>query len=305
MNDTNTHYVFCAANDGVRLDSWLSAQMSISRSNAAHLISDGLVLCNSKPAKASLRLAQGDEISVIVPAAAPVEIAPENIPLDVVYEDTHVILVNKPKGMVVHPAAGHSGGTLVNALLFHCAGSLSGINGQLRPGIVHRIDKDTSGLLICAKNDAAHNHLAAQFAEHTVTREYRAIVCGGGLQDNGTIDTPIARHPIERKKMTAHPKGRRAVTHYSTLSRHGQYSHISAHLETGRTHQIRVHMSFIQRPVLGDEVYGNKKHPFETHGQVLHAYTLGFIHPATERRMEYSADVPDCFQKALARLSLT
>ncbi|MCL2171613.1 MAG: RluA family pseudouridine synthase, partial [Defluviitaleaceae bacterium] len=237
-----------------------------------------------------------------IPAAAPADILPEDIPLDIIHEDAHIIVINKPRGMVVHPAAGHFCGTLVNALMHHCRDSLSGINGVMRPGIVHRIDKDTSGLLVCAKNDAAHNHLAAQFAAHTIARQYLAIVHGGINQPSGTIDAPIGRHPIDRKKMAIIPKGRRAVTHYHLISRHGKFSQIAATLETGRTHQIRVHMASINRPILGDKTYGPAKPPFETNGQILHAQKLGFIHPATAEYIEFTADSPDYYNKILTRI---
>jgi len=241
-------------------------------------------------------------IKIDLPMPTEAEILPQDLPLDIVYEDSQLIVINKAKGMVVHPAAGHADGTLVNALLFHCGGSLSGINGVMRPGIVHRLDKDTSGLLVAAKNDLAHNTLAAQFAEHTVSREYLALVHGGFREDSGTINAPIARHRINRKKMAIDPAGRRAVTHWHVEERLGRFTLLRCRLETGRTHQIRVHMASINHPVLGDTVYGKETKSIKTDGQVLHAHLLGFTHPTTVKYIEFLAGLPDYFVSALSKI---
>ncbi|MCL2415376.1 MAG: RluA family pseudouridine synthase [Defluviitaleaceae bacterium] len=286
-----------------RLDIFLAKRLDISRNYAQNLIDNGNVKVNDIVIQTkNYRIRPGDCICAKIPQLKPTDILPEDIPLDIIHEDECIIVVNKPKGMVVHPAAGHTDKTLVNALLHHCSSSLSGINGELRPGIVHRIDKDTSGLLVCAKNDAAHNCLAEQFAEHSITREYSAIATGGKINDFGKINAPIARNPKDRKKMAVIPTGRRAVTNYRILERNGQYSHIALKLETGRTHQIRVHMTSINRPILGDKVYGNSNQPFETGGQVLHARILGFIHPKSGEYVEFASELPKYFQKALERL---
>ena len=258
---------------------------------------------NGKPVKASTKTATGALIALTIPEPEEPEILPEDIPLDILYEDSDVILINKPKDMVVHPAAGHYTGTLVNALMYHCKGDLSGINGVLRPGIVHRIDKDTTGVLIVCKNDRAHNALAEQLKEHSITRKYRAIVCGNLKEDEGTVDAPLGRHPQDRKKMAiVRSGGKRAVTHYRVLERFGNYTYIECQLETGRTHQIRVHMASLGHPLLGDEIYGRAKSPFKLEGQTLHAMVLGFIHPTTGEYMEFEAPLPEYFEKLLEKL---
>lgn len=261
------------------------------------------VLVNGKPVKANYRLKTEDEICFELPEAVEPDIEPENIPLDILYEDADVLVVNKPKGMVVHPAAGHYSGTLVNALMYHCKGSLSGINGCLRPGIVHRIDMDTTGSLIVCKNDIAHASIAEQLKEHSIVRRYRAIVWGVIKEEEGCVDVPIGRHPSDRKKMAAGVRnGKEAVTHYRVLKRFRSYTYIECRLETGRTHQIRVHMDSIGHPILGDPVYGNRKCPFQLQGQTLHAMTLGFIHPVTGEYVETTAPLPGYFQHLLDTL---
>lgn len=289
---------------GQRLDRYLSdREPEISRSYLQKLIREGNVLLDGKPAKAGAKLSCGAEIELMLPEAKEPEILPEKLPLDILYEDSDVILINKPKGMVVHPSAGHYTGTLVNGLLCHCRGELSGINGVLRPGIVHRIDKDTTGVLIACKNDRAHNSLAEQLKAHTITRRYRAIVCGNLKEDEERIDAPIGRHPIERKKMAVvRTGGKSAVTHYRVLERFGAYTYIECRLETGRTHQIRVHMASIGHPLLGDEVYGRGKNPFHLEGQTLHAMVLGFVHPSTGEYMEFEAPLPEYFEELLRKL---
>lgn len=275
----------------------------ITRSYLQKLLKDGSVQMNGKPVKASTKTAVGAVIALTIPEPEEPEILPENIPLDILYEDSDVILINKPKDMVVHPAAGHYTGTLVNALMYHCRGDLSGINGVLRPGIVHRIDKDTTGVLIVCKNDRAHNALAEQLKEHSITRKYRAIVCGNLKEDEGTVDAPLGRHPQDRKKMAiVRSGGKRAVTHYRVLERFGNDTYIECQLETGRTHQIRVHMASLGHPLLGDEIYGRAKSPFKLEGQTLHAMVLGFIHPTTGEYMEFEAPLPEYFEKLLEKL---
>lgn len=289
---------------GVRIDKYLAEQLpDITRSYLQKLLKDGSVQMNGKPVKASTKTAAGAFIELTIPEPEEPEILPEDIPLDILYEDSDVILINKPKDMVVHPAAGHYTGTLVNALMYHCKGDLSGINGVLRPGIVHRIDKDTTGVLIVCKNDKAHNALAEQLKEHSITRKYRAIVCGNLKEDEGTVDAPLGRHPQDRKKMAiVRTGGKRAVTHYRVLERFGNYTYIECQLETGRTHQIRVHMASLGHPLLGDEVYGRVKSPFKLGGQTLHAMVLGFIHPTTGEYMEFEAPLPEYFEKLLEKL---
>lgn len=272
----------------------------LSRSGLKKIIDAGGVLINGKAVKANYKLRAGDVATIIVPESKPLEIAPQNIPLDILYEDDDVIVINKPQGMVVHPAPGHYSDTLVNALLYHCGGSLSGINGVLRPGIVHRIDMDTSGVIMAAKNNNAHRSLAKQLAEHTITRKYNAIVYNNIKEDEGTVDKPLGRNPSDRKKMAVvQTGGRRAVTHYRVLERLGKFTYIEAQLETGRTHQIRVHMTYIGHPLLGDSVYGPKKQPFNLKGQVLHARVLGFIHPSSGEYMEFESQLPEYFNRLI------
>lgn len=298
-------YKVKAEQQGSRLDQVLSqAFPEISRSFLQKRIRDGGVLvdgdvCDSKKYKVE----EGQEITLAIPEPEELEVAAEPIPLDLVYEDGDMLVVNKPRGMVVHPAAGNDRGTLVNAVLYHCGGSLSSINGVIRPGIVHRIDKDTSGLLMIAKNDRAHNSLAEQLAEHSITRVYEAIVYNNFPDEAGTVDAPIGRDPKNRLKQAVTEKNsKRAVTHYRVLERFGTFTRIEARLETGRTHQIRVHMAYIHHPLLGDPVYGPSKNPFGLKGQMLHARVLGFRHPATGEYMEFEAEPPEDFQKVLERL---
>lgn len=289
--------------EGERLDKYLSILYpEQSRSFFQKLIKDGHVLVNDTPEKANYRLRVKDLISVTIPDAVETPILPENIPLDILYEDDDLLVVNKPKGMVVHPSAGHYTGTLVNAIMYHCKDSLSGINGEIRPGIVHRIDMDTTGSLIVCKNDESHIFIAEQIKEHSVTRKYRGIVYGGVSDDEGTIDAPIGRHPTERKKMAIVPNGKPAVTHYRVLQRFERYTYMEFQLETGRTHQIRVHMASIGHPLLGDAVYSSGKSPYHLQGQTLHAMTIGFIHPATREYLEITAPLPDYFEKILRDL---
>ncbi|GLG89978.1 pseudouridine synthase [Sellimonas catena] len=291
---------------GERIDKFLSCRLEeVSRSYIQKLIKEGHVSVNGKPVKANYKLGAGDEISVEIPEAKEPDILPEDIPLDILYEDQDILVVNKPKGMVVHPAAGHYSGTLVNALMYHCKDSLSGINGVMRPGIVHRIDMDTTGSLLVCKNDEAHRILAEQLKEHTIRREYHAIVYGNIKEDTGTVDAPIGRHPTDRKKMSInHKNGKQAVTHYEVLERFGNFTYIRCRLETGRTHQIRVHMASLHHPLLGDEVYGpSSRPPFPgMKGQVLHAKILGIYHPATGEYMEFDAPLPQYFVDLLQKL---
>lgn len=291
---------------GERIDKFLSCRLEeVSRSYIQKLIKEGHVSVNGKPVKANYKLGAGDEISVEIPEAKEPDILPEDIPLDILYEDQDILVVNKPKGMVVHPAAGHYSGTLVNALMYHCKDSLSGINGVMRPGIVHRIDMDTTGSLLVCKNDEAHRILAEQLKEHTIRREYHAIVYGNIKEDTGTVDAPIGRHPTDRKKMSInHKNGKQAVTHYEVLERFGNFTYIRCRLETGRTHQIRVHMASLHHPLLGDEVYGpSSRPPFPgLKGQVLHAKILGIYHPATGEYMEFDAPLPQYFVDLLQKL---
>lgn len=288
---------------GTRLDSFLSRRVEgLTRSAAARLLAEGCVTCDGAVPGKSYRIAGGEELCVILPEAEEPEAVPQDIPLDVVYEDEDVIVVNKPVGMVVHPAPGHPDGTLVNALLHHCGDSLSGIGGELRPGIVHRIDRDTSGLIIAAKNDAAHQKLSAQLQDHTLARIYRCIVIGNLREDSGTVDAPIGRHPADRKKMAVVAGGRSAVTHWSVLERFPGYTYVECRLETGRTHQIRVHMAHIGHPILGDTVYGAKKPVPGLQGQCLHAVGLRFLHPRTGELVELWCDLPEAFQTQLRKL---
>ena len=281
---------------GTRLDAWLAGQLpDVTRSAAARLCEEGRVTAAGKPLAKNYRLGGGEAVSVTLPDPEPVDVAPQDIPLDVVYEDSDVIVVNKPKGLVVHPAPGHPDGTLVNALLHHCGDSLSGIGGELRPGIVHRIDRDTSGLIIAAKNDAAHQKLSAQLQDHTLARVYEAVAVGGFKEDSGTVNAPIGRHPVDRKKMAVDPKGRSAVTHWKVLGRYPGCTHLECRLETGRTHQIRVHMAYLGHPLLGDTVYGAKKPVPGLAGQCLHARRLRFIHPTTGQPVELECPLPEWF----------
>ena len=291
---------------GMRVDKYISGcSFGLTRSAAENLAAKGLILKNGKPAGKSERLQAGDRMQLTLPEPEALTVAPEAIPLDILYEDDDLLVVNKPKGMVVHPAAGNHSGTLVNALLAHCGDSLSGINGVIRPGIVHRIDKDTSGLLIVAKNDFAHQHLAQQIKEHSFTRMYEAVVHGNLRQDSGTVDAPIGRHPTERKKMAVTNKASRpAVTHYEVLERFGAFTHLRLRLETGRTHQIRVHMTYLGHPVAGDPVYGPKKTP-DLGGQCLHARFIGFIHPRTRQYLSFESALPSYFTAFLERLRRT
>ena len=288
---------------GKRLDAWLAEQTELTRSAVQKLMEEGRVTAAGKPLAKNTRLTGGETVSVKLPEPEAVDIVPQNIPLDVVYEDADLIVVNKPRGMVVHPAPGHEDGTLVNALLAHCGESLSGVGGERRPGIVHRIDKDTSGLLVAAKNDFAHLALSAQLADHTMARTYEAVVCGNLRDDAGTVDAPIGRHPTDRKRMAVTAKNaRRAVTHWSVIARYNGYTHIRCELETGRTHQIRVHMAHIGHPLLGDLVYGHKRPEKGLSGQCLHARALRFIHPRTGKLVTFTCPLPEYFQDVLARL---
>ena len=288
----------------MRIDKFLSeACDGLSRSYLQKLLKSELVEVDKRTVKNSYKLSAGERIEFEVPEAAEPEIKAEDIPLDIIYEDSDIILVNKPKGMVVHPAAGHYSQTLVNGLMYHCRNGLSGINGVLRPGIVHRIDMDTTGVLIVCKNDFAHNAIAEQLKVHSITRKYFAIVHGVIQEDEGTVDAPIGRHPVDRKKMSINRKnGKEAVTHYRVLERFRQFTYVECQLETGRTHQIRVHMASIGHPLLGDSVYGPSKSPFKLQGQTLHAGVLGIVHPRTGNYMEFSAPLPEYFSELLDKL---
>ncbi len=290
-------------NKNQRLDAFLASSLDgLTRSQATRLIESGEVAVNERAVSKSYKLAGGEDIAVTLPEPEPVEAVPQDIPLDVVYEDADVIVVNKPSGMVVHPAPGHPDGTLVNALLYHCAGTLSGVGGALRPGIVHRIDRDTSGLIIAAKNDAAHQYLSAQLADHTLARTYECIVVGKLREDRGTVDAPIARHPTDRKRMAVVAGGREAVTHWEVIARYPGYTHVRCRLETGRTHQIRVHMAYIGHPILGDTVYGAKKEVPGLTGQCLHAVGLRFLHPRTHEVVELFCPLPEEFTRMLQKI---
>lgn len=288
---------------GTRVDAWLASRVEdLTRSAAARLLEEERVTCAGKALAKNDKLTGRETVEVSLPEPAPVDVAAQDIPLDVVYEDDDVIVVNKPKGLVVHPAPGHPDGTLVNALLHHCGDSLSGIGGELRPGIVHRIDRDTSGLIIAAKNDLAHQRLVAQLQDHTLARIYECIVVGNLREDSGTVDAPIGRHPVDRKKMAVVANGRSAVTHWTVLARYPGFTHVQCRLETGRTHQIRVHMAYLGHPILGDTVYGNKKPVPGLQGQCLHAVGLQFIHPRTGELVKLSCGLPEEFTNQLRKL---
>lgn len=288
----------------MRIDRFLSEQCEdLSRSYLQKLVKDGAVCVGGKAVKSNYKVAAGDTVTLDVPEAVEPEIVPEQMDLDILYEDSDIILINKPKGMVVHPAAGHYTGTLVNGLMYHCQQDLSGINGVMRPGIVHRIDMDTTGVLIVCKNDLAHNSIAEQLKEHSITRKYYAIVHGVIKEGQGTVDAPIGRHPVDRKKMSINEKnGRQAITHYRVLERFQRFTYVECQLETGRTHQIRVHMASIGHPLLGDTVYGPAKPPYKLQGQTLHAGVLGIIHPRTGGYMEFTAPLPEYFNELLVKL---
>ena len=289
----------------MRIDKFLSGELStLSRSHIQKLIKDGNVFVNSNPIKANYKISQGDKICVLIPELKEPDILPEDIALDILYEDEDILIVNKPKGMVVHPCPGHYQGTLVNALLYHCKDSLSGINGVQRPGIVHRIDMDTTGSLLVCKNDLAHQILAKELKDHSIHRVYHAIVHGVLKEDEGTVDAPIGRHPTDRKKMSINYKnGKDAVTHYKVLQRFSNFTYVKCILETGRTHQIRVHMASLHHPLLGDAVYGPAKCPIKgLQGQTLHAKILGFIHPSSGKYMEFDAPLPDYLENLLLKL---
>lgn len=290
--------------EGERLDKCMAMLVdSLSRNYIQKLIQDGKILVNGNLEKSCYLVQTGDEVALTLPPSQEPDIQPENIPLDILYEDEDLLVVNKPKGMVVHPAVGHYSGTLVNGVMYHCGGKLSGINGVMRPGIVHRIDRDTTGSLIVCKSNIAHYRISAQLKEHSITRRYRAICYGVLKEEEGTIDKPIGRHPMDRKKMTVRADGKRAITHYRVLQHFREYTYIECELETGRTHQIRVHMASIGHPLLGDKVYApGRKCPFSLQGQTLHAMTIGFIHPSTGAYMEVEAPLPEYFTHLLSIL---
>lgn len=289
--------------EGDRLDVYLSDQfVDMSRSYIQKIIKDKKVTVNGKVEKAKYLVKEEDKVVIEIPKPKILEVAPQDIPIEIVYEDDDIIIVNKPQGMVVHPAPGNYEGTLVNAILYHCKGNLSSINGVIRPGIVHRIDKDTSGILMIAKNNNAHNCLAEQLKDHSITREYEFICHGVFKEDNITVDRPIGRNPKDRLKMAIVPNGKRAVTHFEVLERFNGYTHVRARLETGRTHQIRVHAMSINHPLVGDPVYGPKNSKIKLNGQALHAKKLGFIHPTTKEYVEFDSELPDYFQKLLEKL---
>ncbi len=292
-------------NKGDRMDTFLSRSLALTRSAVQHLLKQGCVTdVAGHTVGKSVRLSGGEQLVVQLPDPTPCAAQAQDIPLDIVYEDADLLVVNKPKGMVVHPAVGNPDGTLVNALLHHCPNSLSGINGVLRPGIVHRIDKDTSGLLIVAKHDKSHQGLATQISEHTFTREYEAVVIGHLRESEGTVNAPIGRHPTNRKKMAViQHNSKPAVTHYTVLAEYPGYSHVRLRLETGRTHQIRVHMAYLGHPVAGDTVYGGAKQPTELHGQCLHAKTIGFLHPMTGQYLEFTKELPEYFEVFLKKIA--
>ncbi|MEG1316648.1 MAG: RluA family pseudouridine synthase [Oscillospiraceae bacterium] len=297
-------YTIIAEESGDRIDALLALEIDeLTRSQAARLLEDGAVTIGCKPIKKNHRVTKGEIFVVEIPEVEETELIPENIPLDIAFEDDDIVVVNKPRGMVVHPAPGHASGTLVNALIFHCGDTLSGIGGEKRPGIVHRIDKDTSGLLIVAKNDYAHRFLSAQLADHSLSRTYEAIVCGSVHDDKGEINAPLGRHPNDRKRMAVTERAsRHAITRYEVIARYNGYTHIRCMLETGRTHQIRVHMAYIGHPVLGDMVYGRKRIEKGLEGQCLHARTLRFVHPRTNDPCEVTTELPDYFKEVILKL---
>lgn len=291
-------------NSNLRIDRYLAEQCpDLSRSYIQKLVKDGAVFVNNRQIKANYKVQPQDQVILTIPDMQVPDILPENIPLDILYEDQWLLVVNKPKDMVVHPSAGHMEGTLVNAVMAHCGEHLSGINGVLRPGIVHRIDKDTTGALLICKDDTVHRDLAEQLKVHSIKRRYRAIVQGNLKDDQGTVDAPIGRHPTDRKKMAVNYKnGKEAVTHYQVLERFGNATYIECRLETGRTHQIRVHMASLGHPLLGDTIYGSSKNPYHLQGQALHAMILGFVHPITREYLEFQAPLPEYFIKLLDKL---
>ena len=293
-----------ATESAERIDALLARSVEgLTRSAAQRLLEQGAVTLQGKPVKKNHKTSPGETFEIVLPEPEPAEPEPEDIPLDVRYEDDDLIVVNKPRGMVVHPAPGHPNGTLVNALLCHCGDSLSGVGGEKRPGIVHRIDKDTSGLLIAAKNDFAHLALSAQLSDHSLARTYEAVVIGNLREDSGTVNAPIGRHPTDRKRMAVTQKNsREAVTHWEVLGRYAGYTHVRCRLETGRTHQIRVHMAHIGHPLLGDLVYGRKKPELGLEGQCLHARELTFVHPRTQERLTVTTELPDWFEAVLNKL---
>ena len=291
---------FTADRSGERIDRFFSENLeNLSRSYIQKLLKDGKISVNQSSVKPNYKISENDKIEVFIPDPEVLDILPENIPLDILYEDSDILIVNKPKNMVVHPAPGHYEHTLVNAVMYHCKDNLSGINGVSRPGIVHRIDMNTTGVLVTCKNDFAHSRIAAQLAVHDITRKYNAIVWNPFSVESGTVDAPLARSRKDRKKVAIDQSGRRAVTHYRVLENFKQFAHVECQLETGRTHQIRVHMSSIGHPLLGDDVYGSGKSPYNITGQALHARVLGFVHPRTGKYMEFEAPLPDYFQKIL------
>lgn len=305
MNENEFEFLVTEEQENVRIDAFLADKLKdFTRSRIQKLIQNENIVVNNKVVNKSYKVCIGDKIEVVLPQNEELEILPENIAIDIVYEDNDLIVVNKNKGMVVHPAPGNPNGTLVNALLYHFKGNLSGINGVNRPGIVHRIDRDTSGLLVIAKNDKAHNFLASQFSEHSIKREYHSIVYGRLKQDSGTVDAPIGRHPVLRKQMAiTQNNSKNAVTHFEVIERYSKFTYIKCHLETGRTHQIRVHMSSIGHAVAGDEVYGPKKCIKSLNGQCLHAKSLGFIHPTTKEKMFFDSELPEYFVNFLNKVS--
>ena len=301
-------YIVDETNNGIRIDKYISQiQADISRSYIQKLIDDGMVFMDGKPIKANSKVKTGASVILTLPEPKEAEIVAEDLPIDIIYEDKDIVIVNKHKGLVVHPSAGHANGTLVNALLYHCKGELSGINGVQRPGIVHRIDRDTTGVLVVCKNDKAHQLIAEQLKEHSITRRYQAIVYQAFKNESGRVEAPIGRHPKDRKKMAVnHKNGKYAATNYKVYENiNNQFSHIECSLETGRTHQIRVHMASIHHPLLGDIVYGPNKDPYHLEGQALHAGVLGFIHPSTKKYVEFEAPLPDYFNKLLEKLRRT